>query len=239
MKKTPTTRAVAVAAAFAGLMIGSSSAATVLYDFVGADNAAAALAKVSGPGMDDLTASTFGFTGGSVSSGTQTAFMTTANASNDLAGALSSSRNFRFTLTADPGFFLNLNSLSIDFGGTATAPDGAAPSFTSNIVVQSSVGGFGTGNALLTVTPSSYLVPNSDYNFTNAIVDISGSQFDNLTSIEFQIRFYDNADTSTAANRLNNVSLDLAAVPEPSTYALLGIALLVVVVAKRRRRALQ
>ena len=70
--------------------------------------------------------------------------------------------------------------------------------------------------------------------FENASVDVSGSDFDNLSSITFQFRFFDNAtDNSNQINRLDDIQLSGTIVPEPASLALLPLGALAL---GRRRR---
>jgi autotransporter-associated beta strand protein len=84
--------------------------------------------------------------------------------------------DFKFTLTADPGFLLNLTSLDFDvMRGGASTPRG--------YVVRSSVDNFaanlGTAD-VLTQRPT----------FTAVAIDLSGSVFQNLPTITFKIYSY-------------------------------------------------
>jgi fibronectin-binding autotransporter adhesin len=96
--------------------------------------------------------------------------------SNNANLAVSNQADFKFTLTADVGFFLNLTSLNFDVmrGGASTA---------RGYVVRSSVDNFATnlGTAdVLTVRPT----------FTPVAIDLTGSVFQNLSSITFKIYSY-------------------------------------------------
>jgi autotransporter-associated beta strand protein len=90
--------------------------------------------------------------------------------------AVSNQADFKFTLTADPGFLLNLTSLNFDvMRGGGSTPRG--------YVVRSSVDNFATtlGTAdVLTVRPT----------FTAVAIDLSGSIFQNLPTITFKIYSY-------------------------------------------------
>lgn len=128
---------------------------------------------------------------------------------------------FSFTVTPNPGNFLDLTSLDFDAarGGNAT-PRGW--------VVRSSVDNFGANLGSSDVdTVRTTLTPYS--------VDLSGSQFDNLTSpVEFRIYTYSPNDGLTV--EYDNFELRgavLVTVPEPSGVVpvLLALGLFV-----RRRR---
>lgn len=127
---------------------------------------------------------------------------------------------------------MSLTSFTLDFGGSASSP------FTSNLLVQSSVGGFGSANPTLNVTPNSLAIPGtSTQTFTGATVDVSGIDFTGLSSVTFQLRFFDNAGSQGDTNRIDNIVVNgtVAAVPEPHTYAMFVIGGLALLIAHRRR----
>jgi len=193
----------------------ASSQVLVTYNFEGATGREP---TVSGVEASAVTASDFTLVGTNISTSTDTAFVTTNLTANDQGGALAMARYFGFTLTATDAP-LKLTTFTIEFGGNATTGN----SFTSNILVQSSIGGFGGDKPVLSVTPSDFLVSGSSRTFVTGVVDISGSEFLNLSSIEFQIRFFDNADDANFVDRLNNVSVSAATVPEPAALGLISV----------------
>lgn len=169
-----------------------------------------------------------------VSSSTDTAFLRSTETGNNEAAALADADYFQFTLqAANPGEFLDLSSFTFSFGGTADT------TFTSNVVVQSSVGGFGTGNPTLVVTPSSFSIPSattSTVTLTSASIDVSGFAFNSLSSVTFQIRFFDNASGTNQINRVDNLQISGAVVPEPSALLLLlGVFSALVAFGRRHR----
>ena len=132
-----------------------------------------------------------------------------------------------FTVTADSGYKLNLNTLSFDVqnAGTSPTPDG-------HWVVRSSVDNFTTNLADFTATTT----------FANKQVDVSTIVFEGLQEITFRIYLYDanNTNSGTRSLRTDNVILtgDITAIPEPSTSALLlGLAGAALVFWRVRRRA--
>jgi hypothetical protein len=128
-----------------------------------------------------------------------------------------------FTVNALSGYQLNLLTLTFDFGGSS----GSA--YISSMLVQSSVGGFGDGNPIL--FEESHSVPSSaasgSFDAGNSI-NLSAAQFQGLSTVTFQFRFYDtvtSTTTLTEVNRLDNVVLEgtVTAVPEPTSLAMAGL----------------
>lgn len=203
----------------------------VKYDFEGGSSVV--LSPIV-TGSDSASVNAHDFTApgdASVSSSTDMGYVNISKTGIDLAAALADTDYFQFTIdAATPGQFLNLDSLAFDFGGSANQ------SHTANVVVQSSVGGFGTGNPTLTVTPNSHLVPGGTTNnpsLIHAIVDISSPAFDHLSAITFQFRFFDDSNDTANYDRIDNFVITGSPVPEPAAVSMLalgGLALL------RRRR---
>lgn len=207
----------------------SHAAVTVTYDF---DNSAnRALAAETGADAGSIAANDFGFfsTSEEGSSGDDSGISSSGNAfirpdstGNDTAAALADDDYFSFTLNVTSSDTFRIDSLTFDFGGNSGSGTNSA-AFTSNVLVQSSAGGFGTGNPTLTVTPSSVFVPDTDsLTLVNGDVDVSGLTFDTANPITFQIRFHDDTNAVSTVNRVDNVVVNASIVPEPSA-AFLGV----------------
>jgi hypothetical protein len=200
---------------------------TATYDFDGV------VADVTGTQASEVTAGNFvGFSDAKFSSGTESGYMFTEHTGTDEAAALADDDYFAFTISAaNGGEFLNLSSFTFDFGGRGTA------SYTTNIVVQSSVGGFGSGNPILDVSTSSLTTTGTNANeLTNTIVDVSGVEFNSLSTVTFQIRYFDDSDSgSVMTNRLDNVVVSGAVIPEPASAAMIAGLLGLAFVMVRRR----
>jgi len=207
----------------------AEASVVISYDFTGCS----ATASVTGADAAKVSANNFISLGdASISSFSDMAFLSMGATGSDLASALADADYFSVTLSAsNPGEVLDLSSMTLDFGGSTNA--GSA---TSNLVVQSSVGGFGTGNPTLTVTPSSYtLVGGSGEELTPATVNISSAAFDNLSSVTFQFRFFDDSNTGNNYDRLDNVEFQGAVIPEPASMALILGGLTAIGLCWRRR----
>lgn len=153
-----------------------------------------------------------------MSSFTNTGFLRSSFTGSDEAAALADTDYFSVTLSAgNPGEFLDLNSFVLDFGGSSSAGN-----YTANIVVQSDVGGLGSGNPTLSVSPNSKSISSDSgtVQLSTATVDISGTEFDQLSSVTFQFRFWDTVSNNNQINRLDNIRFEGAVVPEPSSMLL-------------------
>lgn len=215
-----------------------NAAVLVTYDFAGGSTAGTVTGDT---GLLTAGAVSTTYTGGGFSSATATAYAPISSTGTSEATALSLGRYFTFTLTPQAGQTLDLTSFTLDFGGSA-AEISQGTTFTSNIVVQSSVGGFGSGNPLLTVTPNSYVstsASNQQIKLTSATVDVSGTAFDSLTTpVTFRVYlYYTNASGGTGnySYRLDNIAVQ--AVPEPGSAVLFGLAVGTTLIFRRRRKA--
>lgn len=206
-------RFLALLAALAGPVLAPNAQAAVLanYRFLADSN--------SSDTELNSVADAFQYIGADTGrSGSGNAFIRSTVTGTDLAAALADTHYLSFTVTANAGHVLNLSSLTFDFGGTSSS------AYLAGMIVQSSAGGFGTGNPVL--FNESYSVPAgssaASYDAGN-LLDLSGGAFQGLSSITFQFRFFDNANSINEVDRLDNVVLNGAvlAVPEPSTYTLL------------------
>jgi hypothetical protein len=153
-----------------------------------------------------------------VGSGTGNPAASYAVTTNNLSGSFNANAYGTFTVTAQAGYILNLNTLSFDVQNA-----GAAPTPDGQWVVRSSVDNFTTNLADFTATTS----------FVNKQVDVSTIVFEGLQDITFRIYLYDanNTNSGTKSLRTDNVILtgDIVAIPEPSTsaalFGLVGAAL--------------
>ena len=174
------------------------------------------------------------FTGGDatkagVSNSTNMAFYRSdASSATTDAAAVTNDDSFGFTLTPTVGP-TSLSSLTFDYGGNSVAN---GTNYTANFVVRSSLDGFAS-NIGTTLTKT---VNSTTSSFNQAVVDLTGAQFQNLTSpVTFKIFEFDaSVDTGNIA-RVDNVILN--GVPEPSTAALVAAAAATTLFRRRRHRA--
>ncbi len=136
-----------------------------------------------------------------------------------------------FTVTADPGFILNLDSLDFDTNFIGTS----ALDFNFTLDIRTSVDNFGTSLATLNRFPPADPA-DRNANLAAPTIDLSGSSFQGLNQIEVRFFFFDTGnDGSQRIYRIDNVDLQgLSIVPEPGVMALF-IAVFGFLVLKRRR----
>lgn len=213
----------AAAAISLGAVACPASAATIVttYNFTSGSAAASETGDVDNAlaASDFTVAKPSGSVIAGFSSTYSNAYYNAGGTATTLAGATDSARYFYFTLTAASGNTLSVDSLALDFGGNTTV----TASFTANLVVQSSVGGFGSSNPTLSVLPqASRGVSGGNSNSPTAnlsarTVDVSGSAFDNLQSVTFRLQFFytDGTDANNYSYRIDNVAVTTTVVPEP------------------------
>jgi|GEM_PF-1654733 len=232
--KTPTWFLPVIAAV--GLLGVTTASGAVLTEYTFATNGASTnpTSNVSGStaAYTGLSGSTVGL-GGSL----QSAFVRF-----DTAGtSFDSGKYLEFTLTADPGYVINLTSLTVDLGGSNVA---GQPTRIASTQIRSNaeVSDYSTS---LTLTPGpttvaqvslagGTTVPASYVLYT---ADLTGAEFQNQTSVTFRIYGYGSASTTQAFWRADNVQLNgtVVAVPEPSTSAIVVVSGLVWMTLIRRR----
>lgn len=158
---------------------------------------------------------------------TASAASNSISASNWSTGALDLNDYYSLTLTADSGFFLNLNTISFAERRSGTG--------IRDFSIRTSLDGFASDVFTASVPDDTFT---RDQSFT------FGPAFDSVSSITIRIYGY-NAEGSTGTWRLNNHSVDgglvvtgtVSAIPEPSTYALLGLGLAGLIALRRLQRA--
>lgn len=208
----------------------------VTYDFAGGSGAAV----VSGAGAAGVNAGAFTPVGNAALSSTfEEAVMRSDYTGFDLNAALADSDYFTFTLTAaNPANPFNLNDFTLSFGVVSGSQFDS--DIFSHLVVQSSIGGFGSGNPTLGISDDTVYLntfPGSVYE--NPSVTVSGLAFDALTSITFQVRIWDTRNDTSEATRLDNLILsgDVTVIPEPSTMALVALGMAAVFARFRRHQS--
>lgn len=137
-----------------------------------------------------------------------------------LAGAISANHYWEFTLTAESGFFLNLESISMNGDATSTGAD--------DVALMSNIDGFVVGNEIASLTGVAGETGGLDTDSSGfgAPIDLSGAQYQEITSVTFRMYGY-NTTSASGRTRIRNLSGDdleiegtTTVIPEPGTMAL-------------------
>ena len=159
----------------------------------------------------------------------------------DMDGAWASGQYIEFTITADAGFTIDLDSLTFDNSRAIRGTNDFAirtsiDSFAANLVYQNQ----GTTETATTQTVNF----NSLTDFTGLAGTNVGSntftdtQFDGLSAITIRIAYDDRESNNggASATRLDNWTLNgtVVPVPEPSSTALLGLGGLALILRRRK-----
>jgi hypothetical protein len=148
------------------------------------------------------------------------------------ANALADDDFFSVVISAtNVGQTLNLSSVTFSL----TATNDNTDAFTTTAYLQSSVGGFGTGNPVITGTGNTATQNTLGISAaSSASFDLSAPAFQGLSTITFQVRFSDSVGNNNGElARFDDFTLNGTVVPEPSAAFLGGLGLLALL---RRRR---
>lgn len=217
--KTPLLRTLLAGASLATLVTPSLHAAVLVnYSFTGGS----AAPTTQDPDVTGSNAAWVGMANSGFSSSTGTAFVR----ADSVPASFSSGQYFEFTITADPGFTLSLDTLDFRMGGQNTA----AATYTVNANVRSSVGGFASDLTINpgTVTTASHTIANANTtSYSDFSVDLSGAAFDNLTTLTLRIYPSDDSVSNSKFYRYDTVTLNgtVTAIPEPTAVTLLTVSL--------------
>jgi hypothetical protein len=155
----------------------------------------------------------------------------------NMTGAIDTAKYFEFTLTTSLGFTVNMTSITFGLGRSGTGPRtfewrSSVDSFASTI------NNYGTLSANVTNASGVLTLPDtSSTTETGNVLSLSSASFKNLSSVTF--RFYAfNSEASGTGSAGFQGPLFFAGevVPEPSTWALIGLGSAFVLWRIRRRR---
>lgn len=125
------------------------------------------------------------------------------------AKAVDNGDSYDFSVTARPGFVLDLNA------GTLTLQDRTSHASTFSYSVFSSVDSFATALA-------SYSLTLADV-WTSRTVDLTGAPFDDLSSVTFRLVLSDTSPANSPDLYFDNITLNglVLPIPEPTTVTLM------------------
>ena len=199
----------------ASVFASGAGIATLGSSTVG-DNTASPFTTSSGTGDTNSSPDSLAFTASQASQTTQ-------------SGAVTANDYVTFSLTIAPGMTFDFTQLTFKLSATGS-------NYAEGFFVRSSL----TGTTdLLSSTFST--VRTTDGAFQQFNVDLSAvTELQNVTSdVDFRIYFY-NPDglTLTNSDRLDKVQLtaNVAVIPEPSTYAMIGLGAVLLIGIQRFRR---
>ncbi|WP_269523281.1 PEP-CTERM sorting domain-containing protein [Coraliomargarita parva] len=182
-----------------------------------------------------------GFDQAKFSNSTKTAYIFAPSVGATETDALASASYFEFTVTAEAGYELNLESLVLDLvmGGSSGDAEYNAVAYVQADAYGNGLGE--TGSVVGSVAGTLLQEQNNNSPVTvvsGAMIDLSGAEFQGLGSITFQFRFSDDSLDSSQSDRLDNIVLNGVAVtvPEPASIALLGGVLVFILVGLKRRQ---
>ena len=237
------TKAIALfLAAFIGAASYVSADVLAQYDFTlgtlssDSDPNSSAGSFGTGTGITGSLQTTQGSTAGNPSFGTPLSDIDAATTS----AAITNSEYFTFTITPESGFTFTLDSISFSYQVGITGTTG-----TQNVTFAlfSSATGFSIANQISAFTYTEDSDGNVSTGSTDAFVNtgtitLPAATFANIGATEFRIYVSDGGSTSTSLfAKVDNVILNgtTVAIPEPSTYAMMGLGAALLVGVQRFR----
>ncbi len=210
---------------------------TGTYSFSGTTGDVASLAY-NGTAINNLTVGNLTKVGVTTSSSSgnsrASAWPTGAtNGSNTFSGTIDLGKYFEFTLSVDSGFTLDLTSISFGLGRSATGP--RQWEWRSNVDSYSAtIGSYTSTNAGLTNSSGVLTNPDTNSSWTGNVLDLSGSAYQDLTSITFRLYGYNSEASAGTGGLQGNLSFSGDVVPEPSGAAILGSIGIIGLLRRRR-----
>ena len=235
--------ALVAVAAFCNAPVSAHADVLAQYDFTtgtasnDSDPNSSAGLFTTGTGFTGTIQTTQGSTAGNPSFGTPLSEIDAGTT----AAAITNDEYFSFTITPNSGLTLTLDSISFSYQVAIT---GTSAAQNVTFALLSSATGFSAANAIASFTYTEASDGNVSTGSTDGFVNtgtilLPAGSFTNIGTTEFRIYLSDGGSTSTALfAKVDNVILNgaVAPIPEPSTYAMLGLGAVLLAGAKRFRR---
>lgn len=213
----------------------SQSHAVVLAEYAFNSGSASATNADANVTAEDFTVGS-GLSGGAGFSGSSNSAFARSNftfgSTLGFSFAKNNSEYLSVTIGPDPGYYMDLDSFTFDFGYTSTIADTADLRYyvTTSVDNHTNFLNFDTVTSVSVnnPTPTYPLSNNTDLSAFNYVWDGN--------DIEFRIYLIDEYNANDVIHRIDNVILNgtIAAVPEPSSTALLGLGALAIALRRKR-----
>ncbi len=216
------------------VLTGTPASAAVIAQYDGLGSGAPTSADANVVASDAVFGA--GFNSATSGFGSSSGFFftrTNGTSGSDPASTVAAEEYLSFQITPNVGYEMDLETFT--FKQRATNTPGGAGSSSFNFVadVRSSVDGFASSIMSYVVTSGVNPTPEA------RTVDLSAAAFQDLAvAIEIRIYFRDNANNAGQVNRITEIALngEVALIPEPTSFALLGLGGLCLLPHRKRRQ---
>jgi hypothetical protein len=140
-----------------------------------------------------------------------------------LTGAIDTSKYFEFTLTPSLGFTVNMTSITFGLGRSAAGP--RTFEWRSNIdSFGAAINNYNSLSANVTNSSGILTIPDStSTTFTGNVLSLSSGSFQNISTLTLRFYAYNSESTGGTGGLQGPLSFSGEIVPEPSTWALIGL----------------
>lgn len=154
-----------------------------------------------------------------------------------LTGVVDTSKYFEFSLSST-SHTINMTSLTFGLGRSGTGPRNfewrsSVDSFASSINNYTSL------NASVTNTSGVLLTPDANAGYTGNTLSLANATFQDLSSVTFRFYAFNSESSSGTGGFQGDLTFsgELQLIPEPSTWALIGLGTAFVLWRIRRKRS--